>query len=98
MGLLEMLMTPSKGCVSSKIRKIAAATERDANSCMIITIMLGGANKPMLMNVKASQNTAMTISTMEVEDSVSSKSSHRICPRSAVRSATCDLNFSCASD
>src|SRR6266480_1674854 len=55
MGAGDIWITPSNGMSSSKIRKIAPATESAASMSATMTVAFGGANSPTLMKMIASQ-------------------------------------------
>ena len=78
MGAGEIWITPSKGMSSSKIRKIAPATESAASITATMTVAFGGANRTALMKMIASQEMRMISMGTDMDVSVCSNSSQRI--------------------
>ena len=71
-------MTPLNGLFSSKIRKIAADTDKAASISVTIAVAFGGANRPTLTKTIAIQKTKMISMGREMDVSVCSKSSQRV--------------------
>src|SRR5262250_683011 len=55
-GALETLITPSKGCSNSRIKKMDTAIDRAQKNRTVTTVALGGAKRPKLPKMTVSQN------------------------------------------
>src|SRR5258705_13264202 len=97
MGAEEIWITPSNGISNSRIRNIAPATDSADNMSAITTVAFGGANKPTLMKMIASQAMRTISIGGDIELSVCSNSNQRICPTSVVTCTAWDLRDRCAS-
>ena len=83
-GASESLIRPSAGRSSSRIRKIAPATDRAHRSKTATTVALGGENRPKLTKITVSQKTRITRNGVGTEVSARcSRSSHRASSMSA---------------
>ena len=78
MGAGEIWITPSKGMSSSRIRKIAPATESAASITATMTVAFGGANRTALMNMIASQEMRIISIGRDMDVSVCSNSSQHL--------------------
>ena len=77
MGAGEIWITPSKGMSSSRIRKIAPATESAASITATMTVAFGGANRTALMKIIASQEIKTISMGRDMDVSVGSNSNQR---------------------
>ena len=78
MGFWEIWITPSNGMSSSRIKKIAPATDIAASISAIMTVAFGGANKPALMKMIATQEIKTISIVTDIDVSVCSNSNQRI--------------------
>ena len=79
------------------IRNIANETDRAQTQSEVITVALGGAKRPKLTKIIASQKTTMNKKGTEIEPPACSKSSQRIWPRSLAMLSAWALSDVCVS-
>ena len=81
-GALDMLMTPVKGRLSSKIRKIAHAADKANRQRHVTTVTLRGENRLKLANMSVSQNARTARNGLGTRFSDSTNSKKRVCATS----------------
>src|SRR5215472_6296359 len=92
-GALDTRMTPANGRASSRIRKIAPATESAQTPSVATTVTFVGAYRPKLAKMIHSQKTRTTRNATGIGLSVAcAANSHRACARLVAVASACDFS------
>ena len=88
-GVSGICTNPVNGCSSSRIRKIAPATDIALTISVVTAVAFRGANKPKLMKRILSQKTTTTRNGVETVVPFCSKSSQRVWPSEIAVDSAC---------